>query len=563
MINATTDIFKYTKSLNVLYVEDEESSRKQIASILSIFFASVATAVDGQDGWEQYEQGAFDLVITDISMPSMNGIELLQKIKSKEPLQKVVIISAHDNGDYLLSAIRYGADSFLLKPVEQEQLEDVLYKVSSAIYNEKLQKAYQIQLESEVKKKSEALIEQAMRDKLTGVFNRNKLDRMLLEPGHKVLMLLDIDNFDNINTTYGYYNGDLIMQQVVHFFKEHGNKNAQLFRIGHDEFAFLYSHTSMDSVYADAQRLQKDIAAHPIEYENTIVKLTFTIILAEGEKDLLRNVHIGHKQTRNLGKNRIGVYKKDSHVEKKQKQIQKCTYILHQAVEESKIFPYFQPIVDNETQKIDKYECLARMEHDGKIYGPATFLETAELTGMLPRITRIMIDKSFDYFQQRQETFSINISEIDLNDDYLEAFLEEKSKAYGIDPSRVVLEVLEGISANGAQNSLNQLISLREKGFQLAIDDFGAQNSNFERVYRLSVDYIKIDGSFIKEIDNNVNSYNIAKAITDFAKSINAKVIAEHVDSPNVFSKVKELGIEFSQGYFFGKPQNRIDQELL
>jgi EAL domain-containing protein (putative c-di-GMP-specific phosphodiesterase class I) len=165
-----------------------------------------------------------------------------------------------------------------------------------------------------------------------------------------------------------------------------------------------------------------------------------------------------------------------------------------------------------------------------------------------------MIEKSFDYFKDRTESFSINISEYDLNDGYLGDFLKRAVETSGIDPSRVVLEVLEGISAHGAEKSLDQLMAFKELGFGLAIDDFGAQNSNFERVHRLQVDYIKIDGSFIKQIHEDSNSFCVAKTIADFSKSIGAEVIAEYVHNESVQEKILELGIDYSQGYYFSQP---------
>ena len=134
----------------------------------------------------------------------------------------------------------------------------------------------------------------------------------------------------------------------------------------------------------------------------------------------------------------------------------------------------------------------------------------------------------------------------------------QKLKEYGIVPSRVILEVLEGISATGAKDALQQLTDLKEMGFCIAIDDFGAQNSNFERVHSMQVDFIKIDGSFIKNINTNSKSFSIVKTITDFAKSIGAKTVAEFVYLKDVQEIVAELGIEFSQGYYFSEPKMEL-----
>ncbi|MEA3373568.1 MAG: EAL domain-containing protein [Campylobacterota bacterium] len=562
-MNQIAELKEKTKTLTLLYVEDDPASREQISVILEMFFGTLTVAEDGCEGWECYQKSDFDLVITDINMPCMSGIELTQKIKSLNPLQKVVIVSAHDSGDYLLSAIRAGVDNFILKPVEMEQFEGVIKKVATAIHNEKLHQHYQNELEREVTSKTQELMQQAVTDDLTGLYNRKMLTMKLEKYGVKVLMLLNIDNFDNINATYGYGNGDLIMQKIAHFLKAHLHPSATLFRLGHDEFAFLFTTVKLGEAEAYARELQHLISQKPITHEAITVKFTATVVLAEGEKDLLKDVHIAFKEARAIGKNRIGVYRHDSGLERRQKEIQQSMHILIDALEKRMVVPYFQPIINNQTRRVEKYECLARIIHDGKVLTPGFFIETAELTGVLPEITRLMIEKSFEYFKNRTEEFSINISEHDLNDSYLDAFLEENIVRYGIDPSRVVLEVLEGLSAHGAEKSFDQLSAFKARGFQLAIDDFGAQNSNFERVHRLKVDYIKIDGSFIKQIDQDLNSYRVAKTITDFSKSIGAKVVAEYVHSEAVLQKVVELGIDYSQGFYFAEPSAEIEGEEL
>jgi diguanylate cyclase (GGDEF)-like protein len=557
-MNRLAELQKQTKLLSLLYIEDDPTSREQLVIILELLFGSVTVACDGQEGWEAYQKGTFDLVLTDINMPRMDGIEMSRKIKERNPMQKVIIISAHDSGDYLLSAIRIGVDNFLLKPLENEQFELVMQKAATAIHNEKLQHTYQEHLEQEVAEKTKELLRKAITDDLTGLYNRNKLNKELVEPGSKVLMLLNIDNFEHINATYGYGIGDVILKQIAHFLAEQLPQNATLYRLGYDEFAYLFTQMSLADAEAYAKTLQAAIMQEPIAYESNVVKFTATIVLAEGEQDLLRDAHIAFTETRQIGKNRIGIFHPDSQLCQHQKKIQHCMHVLSNVLRTRQVVPYFQPIIDNRTGKVAKFECLARILHNNAVMTPVVFLETAELTGMLPDVTRLMVEKSFDYFKTRTEEFSINISEYDLNDGYLEGFLQENIDCFGIDPSRVVLEVLEGISAHGAQKSLDQLIRFKQMGFQLAIDDFGAENSNFERVHRLQVDYIKIDGSFIKHIDEDMNSYRVAKTIADFSKSIGAKVIAEYVHSEAVQNKIMELGIEYSQGYYFAEPAPEV-----
>jgi len=557
----TIKLNELTRDLKLLYVEDDNASREQLAEVFRIFFHDTTTAIDGQDGWEKYQNDHFDLVITDIHMPRMDGIQLTEKIKATNSKQKVIIISAHDTSEYLLPAIRVGVDGFIVKPVESEQMVEVLEKTASAIHSEMIAQDYYKYLENEIIHKTLELQTLAVTDDLTGLFNRNKFNQFLRQGGQGALLLLNIDNFDNINISYGYYNGDVILQKIAQFLQKNAPPFSLLFRLGHDEFAILCEGPKIEEALAYAEELKTKISDCPIVHEEISIRFTATIAIAQGDADLLKNAHIALKEGRLIGKNRINVYRADSKFETYQKEIQHYIPLLFDAIKNSTIIPYFQPISNNSTKMIEKYEALARIVYKDQIIMPALFIHAAELSGMLPDITRIMVEKSFKFFQDKSIEFSINIGEQDLNHGYLIDFLKKTAQTSHISPQRVVIEILEGISAHTTEQNLNQLNELKELGFQLAIDDFGAQNSNFERVHRLNVDYIKIDGSFIKNIDTNVNSYKIAHNISNFAKSIDAKVIAEFVHSDSVYQKVLELGIDFSQGYHIGEPNPSLEKE--
>lgn len=231
---------------------------------------------------------------------------------------------------------------------------------------------------------------------------------------------------------------------------------------------------------------------------------------------------------------------------------------LKKALEDDAISPYFQPIVNLKTNSIEKYECLARMSHENEIISPAFFLKPAKVSGILPELTRVIIEKSFKVMQNSELEFSINITDDDLKENYLMEFLKNMCSKYNIVPQRVTLEVLENISSYDTKEAIEQLESLKKAGHKISIDDFGAESSNFARVQRLNVDYIKIDGSFIKDIVEDENSLNIVKTIIYYAKRSNIKVIAEFVHSKTVLDILKVLDIDYVQGYYLGKPKAEL-----
>ena len=220
--------------------------------------------------------------------------------------------------------------------------------------------------------------------------------------------------------------------------------------------------------------------------------------------------------------------------------------------------PFFQGIYDNNKNSITKYEALARIVLEDRVVSPYEFLEPAKLSGLLPEITKVMIDKTMKAMSLNNYEFSINITEDDLAEDYLNDYLNEKISLYKIDSKRVILEILEGVSSTGKKNHIKQLNLLKKSGFKIAIDDFGAEYSNFERILDLDIDYIKIDAKYIKDIDTNKRSYEIVRAISFFAKNVNIPCIAEFVHNESVQKIIKDLGISYSQGYYFSQPNKEL-----
>lgn len=555
------DLVNLTKSLDLLYVEDDASSREEIKDIFAMFFKSVTTAADGVEALEYFKKSSYDLVVTDINMPRMDGIELTQEIRKIDRFQKILMLSAHNSADFLLKSIELNVDGFILKPLSMQQFVDSLTRTATDIHASKALKNYQEELEKEVLLKTQEIMHSVVTDKLTGLNNRFAFMRALDDTeSDKNLILINIDNFDNINVGYGYNIGNEVLKQIGLLFQEQCNQKQMPFYIGSDEFSFLLEEKNLEQLKIFAEKVKESIAFLQIRSENININITATVAISQDSADtVLQNAYIALKESRTKSKNLVGIYAPNSSIELFQKKIKTNTPIILKAIRENKVVPYFQAIRDNNTQKISRYEALARIDIDGQHFSPASFIDVAEKIGVIAEITKIMIDKTFQTFSNETCSFSINITEYDLNEEYLREYLRKKLQEYSIEASRVVLEILEGVSAVGTEHSIKQLNDLKDDGFLIAIDDFGAENSNFERVHRLRVDFIKIDGSFIKDINENKKSFNIAKTIAEFSKSIGAKTIAEFVHSKEVQQTVEKLGIEYSQGYYYSEP----NQELL
>ena len=403
----------------------------------------------------------------------------------------------------------------------------------------------------------------AYHDALTDLLNKSSLERSLLQQVNaKSLILLNINNFNYINTAYGFNIGDKLLVNIANILEKLITKfkidNAQLYRINADEFAILFLQS--ENVEGVITRIQKHFNNITININNITLNISFNYGAVSGRSHLFKNSAMALKQAKERGKNRYYIYdiEIDGIDDSKRDAFIIYNNMLHEALENNNIIPYFQGIMDNKSKQITKFEVLARLKHQGKVISPFYFLEPARLSGMLPEITKIIIDKSFAVMAEHQYDFSINITEDDLSRDYLNNYLVEKCHQYNIAPQRIILEILEGVSSTGKSSQIQQLNQLKKQGYRLAIDDFGAEYSNFERILDLEIDFLKIDAKYIKHIDSDQKSYEIAKAIAYFARNANVACIAEFVHNEKVQAIVDELGIDYSQGFYFSEPNENI-----
>jgi len=394
----------------------------------------------------------------------------------------------------------------------------------------------------------------AYHDELTSLYNKNALSEEIKTLNESAtLILLDLDNLHAINSAYGFDIGDILLKAIADELVKQFYAD-KCFRIVSNTFALFYKGSRKASLII--QNIKEHFTKYPLYIENFHYYPTFCYGAANAQKSLYKHAEIALKIAKNRGKNTHHIYsaEHDRVHENERKNYINFNAILHQAFENHSFTPYFQGIYDNNIQKIVKYEALVRLTLNNKVVTPIEFLPHLSNLGLLSKLTRYMIDASFAIMQSKKEHFCINITEEDLDENYLQGYLFTKSKEYSIAPERVTLEMLEGVSASSKKNNLLQIKALRKSGFKIAIDDFGAEYSNFERLIDLEVDFIKIDARYIKNIDTESKSFEIVRAITFFAKNVGIDVIAEFVHSQAVQDVVASLGIEYSQGYLFSEP---------
>lgn len=555
----TLETKKHTENLSVLYVEDEYEIREKMLKILNILYAHVYVATDGLEGLKifQKNRSVIDLVIADISMPKMDGIEMIEAMHEEVSDLHVIIITAHNEPEYFVQAINAGIDNFIIKPIEMQPLMNVLAKSAKTIMMKYENKKYANHLELMLEEKKEELEHSYMFDSLTGCLKKEKLDQIVKEVPQHTLILCNIDNFDSINSTYGYPIGDRLLFMFAEYLRSHLHEGETLYRVASDEFVIFRPTSTIEETIRPIEILYQGIQSYYFDIEDISVNLTCTCGIASSPNALVK-AHAAMKEARKIGKNRYHIFREDSDFIHQQKNNIEWMRKIRLALNENRLVPYFQPIIDNTTQKIVKYEALARIIENGEAVIPYYFIEPAKLVGLLPKITEAMLEQCFEIFSRIEGSFSVNITEDDLQNSDLSVLLDTLAQRYNIDPSRVTLEVLENISVFASHEALNQLKHLSGLGYSIAIDDFGSDKSNFYRIHSMQVDLIKIDGAYIQDIDSNEASELIVKTIVSLAQSMGIQTVAEYVSSESIYNKVKDIGVNYSQGYYFGEPMPMV-----
>lgn len=553
------NLIKSTKKLNILYVEDDKIARDSTLRFLETFFLKIDTAFDGEQAYVKKSLKKYDIIITDINMPNLNGIELIKKIREDDASTPVLILSAYDDRDYFIESIKFGVDGYILKPLELEQFYIIISKIVKRIELDKALLEYQHNLEKKVEEQIRNLRHKYYHEFYTDLPNSQRLQEDLLEEKFNYLLLLDISHFSTINKEYGRVFANNVLVRTARILEHHIHKKARLYKIESDRFVIVLKDASIESIHDYCKQIVAFFDNKNVKVDEAELHITFNIGVAkvqDNTTETLINSEYALDKSKSLGSRQYEIFDENINCFKDEKEAIRWLETTRTLILEDKIEAYFQPIQDTETGEIFKYEVLARGIIDDRIIAPIFFIPPAEKLGLITSITKIVINKSFEFFQDKTHQFSINITERDLLEGYMVGFLNERMAMYNIIPSRVTFEILENITLiENNEKIIQQLNILREMGFKISIDDFGTENSNFSRLLEINLDFIKIDGLFIKNLKKDVRNKTITKAIVNLSKTLGVKTIAEFVEDAEIYNIIKECGIDYAQGYYIGKPE--------
>lgn len=407
--------------------------------------------------------------------------------------------------------------------------------------------------------KKNELYNQLITDKLTQLPNRTKLNYDLDANQHKTLILINLDRFSLINDKYGFAMGDNVLIHVSDILRKIMKKDMKLYSLEADIFAITIDNDSKEYLNYELDTIQAVLNNTPLEMDEISLYINVTIGIVYYEiGNIIQKAELALRQARKVSRNRVEFYSDSLAMESDIVKNNDWTNRIANALDNDDILVYYQPIIECETGKVVKYEALVRLEYEDKIYTPNYFLTTARYAGYLHKITRVVFAKACSKFKDNELMVSINITDQDLSDNTIVDYIEEVRKINNIDRKRVVFEILEEVSLSENLVAKDNLEKLSSMGYGLSIDDFGTHCSNYAQLGSHDFESLKIDGMFIKDINLNKESKIITESILFFSKKMDFATVAEFVHSKEIFDIVKELGVTYAQGYYFGEPKPEL-----
>lgn len=418
--------------------------------------------------------------------------------------------------------------------------------------------------------KSKEEIKKQRTDLLTGLPNRNQLLEDLKNAVKPIIFYLNIDDFSGFNDFYGSTIGDnvlLNLSKTLNRIKK--EKHFKLYKLQADQFILLFQegylvNKNFQTFFEElVEYIETQISKINIKNQNRIsISITSgaaTYYAHDNYQKLILYSNIARKRAQ-LEHKKFLLF--NHSMRKNEDYAQNIEWIrrIKEAIDEDRVVAYYQPIFDNQTDKVVKYETLVRMiDRDGHPVPTQTFLEIAERAKFYPQITKIVLDKAFKTFENLPSyEFSVNLTIDDILSKETTKYIYKKLSEYP-NSHNVVFEITESEEVNDYK-VINEFIkNVKQYGVKIAIDDFGSGYANFEHIISIDADFIKIDGSLVKNLTSDKNARIITEAIITFSKKLGRKTITEYVHNEEVYKIVKKLGADYSQGFYFGAASPKVE----
>jgi len=553
-------------SLRVLIAEDSEDDALLIVRELRRGgYLPLMHRVDSADDMKAaLEAQEWDLIITDHNMPSFDSTDALQLAREYDPNVPFILVSGSIGEEIAVDAMKAGAHDYVMK--------DNLTRLLPAIQRE-LREAENRRAHQEAQARIHHL---AYHDSLTGLINRaefeHRLDKAVRnaceEQQRHTLFYIDLDQFKLVNDSCGHLAGDEMLRRLGKRLRHAIRESDTLARLGGDEFGVLLMNCSMVQAEPIAQALLDNLRDYFFVWGDRSFKVGASIGLVEidGSRDsysLLSMADMACYAAKDRGRNRYHVYAEGDQELKQRRGEMQWVQRLQRALENDGLLLYWQPIRSLREETVHHEVLLRMQEAGGELITPDRFIPAAERYNLMPEVDRWVIRQAFDRLREldrrggspaQDGILFINLSATSLSDEGLRGFIGEQLATRDLDPSRVGFEITETAAIADFDCARELIQTLRGYGCKVSLDDFGTGMSSFSYLKSLTVDFIKIDGSFVRRMRQEPVDSAIVEAVNNIAHISGIRTIAEFVEDDEVMRHLRSIGVDFAQGWAVEKP---------
>jgi diguanylate cyclase (GGDEF)-like protein len=595
-------------NLCILIVDDEPRNFDVIEAFLSEYGYELNYASSGQEALKSLEILEIDLILLDVMMPDMDGIEFCERIQAIPKLRPIpiIMVTALTAKKDLAQCLNAGAVDFISKPVHGLELRA---RVQSMLRMKQQYDALQISLDrqsiletekrellenrnsvleqqvsmrtAELKVASDMITHNALHDALTDLPNRRLLLQRIelaIQRSHQsnsydyAILFLDLDQFKVVNDSLGHIIGDQLLISISKKLKAHLENVYLVARFGGDEFVILLEYiANIDQVIEIAESILNGFQI-PLILNGGEIFINVSIGIVLGNKnyhqatDLLRDADLAMYKAKAQGRNSYKIFNVKMH----DQAIKRLTLEtdLRNAIDRQELMVYYQPIIDIlNGDRLIGFEALVRWRHPIRgIVSPMDFVPVSEETGLIVALDSWVFHEACQQLVKWQATFpalkmSINLSAQNIHNPNLLTDIDRILAKTGLDGKSITLEITENILIADINQTIDLLSQIKVRNIQVSIDDFGTGYSSLNYIHRLPADYLKIDRSFVNQIQEASRNYQIVRTIIGLGNQIGLAIVAEGIETSEQLQILQDLGCQFGQGYLFSQPLSVQDIE--
>ncbi len=420
---------------------------------------------------------------------------------------------------------------------------------------------------------------QTTHDALTGLHNRSEFETRLAQllqrgdaVGHQHVMLyIDLDQFKVVNDTCGHVAGDELLRQLGTLIGKNLPENTIYARLGGDEFGILLPNHDLTTGIKYGEQILRAIHDFHFRWDDSSFDVSASIGLApivgahQSSSAVMSAADVACYVAKDMGRNRLHVYQEGDIEQARRHSEMQWVSRINQALEEQRLILYRQPIISlTDNYRVHHYEMLLRMiDREGKLVPPGNFIPAAERFNLMPTLDRWVLSAAFQYCaahcrrsgEGKDANCAINLSGTSLNDDRMLEYIREQMTQHKVQPNSICFEITETAAIANLGNAIEFIRELRSMGCEFALDDFGSGLSSFAYLKNLPVDYLKIDGNFVKDMETDAMDSAIVESINQIGHVLGIRTIAEFVENTAIRDSLGKMGVDFAQGYGIGKPE--------